>query len=464
MAACGGGGGGSSTPPPPPQPTITISGNKEVYRQDEPVVINFSASNLDQNTVSWAVANYDDESFKLDSVNGVFRNVETDYETPKSWLTLPAGKFSLTVTATDGAGKSASRSFQFIINAIPTGFFIAREPNPQGTATRTIGIDFTRDGVAYVESRAYRGNLTDLQYGGLTSQNLVCFGDSEISGALVEGAINCGGQLPSILNTTGYYWNDDLQYEKEILISTEFNEIANIEFSFSSDEDHDYRGTLRFFDAAGGLVETWSDIFLSNQRNSDGFSSSNERLVGRYVAVAAMAQYNTTVINYPDGRFFRDINWGSLILDVKSDYSFNTPADQACQISGTISPSSINELASANDTLGRYFSNNRTRNLETEYSALGCNDIDFTTSPEFIAASALPEPPIELSQVQGSAMFSVYERYDLGNDGEVIGLAIGGPGADQPFRFDVIKACNSDGSPTSFLQSELSYVCEGSAP
>ena len=315
-----------------------------------------------------------------------------------------------------------------------------------------------------MESRAYRGNLADVEYGGLTSQNLVCFGDSEISGARIEGAVNCGGQLPSTLSTTGYYWNDDVQYENEILVSTEFIEITDIEFSFSSDEDHDYKGTLRFLNAAGGLVETWSDISLSNQRNSDGFSSSNERLVGRYVATTALAQYNTTLINYPDGRFFREINWGSLILDIDADYSFTTPPDQTCQISGAIVPSSINELASVNATFGRYFANERTRNLETVYSALGCDDIDFTTSPEFVAAFSLPEPPIELSQVEGSAMFSVYERYDLNNDGEVIGLTVGAPGDERPFRFDVIKACNSDGSPTSFLPSELMYVCEGSAP
>ena len=61
-------------------------------------------------------------------------------------------------------------------------------------------------------------------------------------------------------------------------------------------------------------------------------------------------------------------------------------------------------------------------------------------------------------------MISVFERYDLGNEGEGIGLTVGGPGDDRPLRFDVIKACSSDGSPTSFLHNELSYIYAVSAP
>ena len=61
-------------------------------------------------------------------------------------------------------------------------------------------------------------------------------------------------------------------------------------------------------------------------------------------------------------------------------------------------------------------------------------------------------------------MISVFERYDLGYEGEVVGLTKGGPSDDRPFRFDVIKACNSDGSPTSFLQNDLSCTCTVSAP
>ena len=44
-------------------------------------------------------------------------------------------------------------------------------------------------------------------------------------------------------------------------------------------------------------------IFFLKSAQQRWLSSSNERLVGRYVAIAALAQYNTTVINYPDGRF-----------------------------------------------------------------------------------------------------------------------------------------------------------------
>lgn len=474
IASCGGGGGsGGSIAIAPPQPSVTVSGNRGTYRQDEPIVIDFSASNLDQNTISWSISNYDEESFKLDSVNGVFRNVETDFETSKSWLTLPARNFSLTVTATDGAGKSASRAFQFSIDAVPTGFFIASEPNPQGTAIRTVGIDFTRDGLAYFEAYAYRATVSDVERGALLrTQKLVCYGESTIDGALVEGSASCGGELASLLDSTGYYWNDDIQQEDEILVATEFNPIDAIEFSFSSGEDHDYTGTLNFYDASGGLVETWNNIHLANQLNSDGFSSSNERLVGRYLAFGAAAQYKTTVVPYPDGRFFREISPGSLVLDIKSDFSITSLDFQPCQIQGAIGTSSLDELESISGSLGDYFRNNRTRNLAATYSSLDCTPT-LSFPPELVTANGLhPEEPIDLSQSDGSALISVFEARGFligedSNQGDVIVITVAGPGNEGPFRFDLVKICDDEGTPTGYFGTpnyDPSVLCESNEP
>ena len=114
VSGCGGGGGGSSAPPTPPPPSVNISGNAGSYWIDEEIEIRFSTSNMDRNTISYTVSNFEEGyDFTLDSSNGVFKTITGQFTDP--------GEYSLTVTATDGAGKTASRSFQFDVHTVITG-------------------------------------------------------------------------------------------------------------------------------------------------------------------------------------------------------------------------------------------------------------------------------------------------------------------------------------------------------
>ena len=455
LANCGGGGGGGGdgVASTPPSPSISVQGNKGVYRQDEPIVIQFSASNMDQNTLSWSVANFDDNSFKLDSSNGVFRSVESDFETSKSWLTLTAGEYSLAVTATDGNGKTASRSFQFRVDLIPTGYFIAYEPQMAGTAPRILHIDFTRDGLAFIQSFGYRGTQDSVQTDTLMSENLTCFGDSQIMGAKLEATVNCGGKIASQLYDSGYYWNDN---RREIYISEEFNDVGSITLSFVMDEDNDLRGSINLYSPAGGLLESWDSSFLSEQiGGSDQWAAPNEDLAGRYVADYAESQYTTTV-NYPDGRFSRELVWGSLMLDIATDYSFSSPPQQACQITGSIDQASIDEwIAVTQNPEGGYIEANRQRIMGADYSAIGCNELETD-------GAIFGENPIDLNQSSGPALIGVIEQGRLSDwDNKIYRLVITGAGTTGPFRFDLIKVCEPDGNPISplFIDQELTAVC-----
>ena len=455
LANCGGGGGGGGggVASTPPSPTISVQGNKGVYRQDEPVVIQFSASNMDQNTLSWSVANFDDDAFKLDSSNGVFRSVESDYETSKSWLTTTAGEYSLTVTATDGNGKTASRSFQFRIDLIPTGYFIAYEPQMAGTAERTLHIDFTRDGLAFMQAFGYRGTQDSVIYGGLMTENLTCFGDSQIVGAKLDGTVNCGGKIASQLYDSYRYWNDT---GGEIYISEEFNDVGSITFSLVMDEYNDLRGSINLYSPAGGLLESWDSRFLSEQDFGQGFwVAPNEDLAGRYVAYAADSQYTTTV-TYPDGRFSRDLFWGSLMLDIATDYSFSSPPQQACQITGSMDQVSIDEwITVTQNPEGGHIRNNRQRIMGADYSAIGCNELG-------TGGTVFGENPINLNQSSGPALIGVLERGGISDwENKIDGLVITGAGTTGPFRFDLIKVCEPDGNPISplFIPEELTAVC-----
>lgn len=447
VSACGGGGGGSGgNSTSAPSPSITITGNENPFYQDEPVIIEFSASNMDQSTVSWSVSGYNEASFKLDTSRGIFRSVENDNETPNSWLTVPAGNYSHTVTATDGSGKTASRSFQFSVELIPTGYFIAQEPEPAGTAARTLNIDFTRDGGVLIQSFAYEGIELDVAEGTLMTRNLTCFGDAEINGAQLDGTATCGGSISTDLFDSGYYWSDT--YE-DIYTSMNFVSVGSIAFSIASDEDHDLQGDFTLYSPDGGVLESWTERFLSSQFSGD-WSYENTALTGRYVAVSAYSQYQTNLINFPDGRFARDIVWGSLIFDIESDFSISQPSDQTCLISGELTQSTLAEYVSfQSNPQGDYFRNNRARNITANYTASGCSDLILITPEEIVG-----EAPIDLTQSSGVALVAVFE----GGYG-IQGLAIAGGGDAQPFRFDVVKACELDGTPVPFLDPELASVC-----
>ena len=120
LSACGGGGGGGGSAPPP-QPSVTVSGNNGTYWQDDTISISFSVRNMDTTTVSYGVTgSLGNNNFVVDSSAGTFRTIDDDW--------TESGDYSLTVTATDGGGKTASRAFQFTVDTVMTGRYLVCDP------------------------------------------------------------------------------------------------------------------------------------------------------------------------------------------------------------------------------------------------------------------------------------------------------------------------------------------------
>ena len=73
VASCGGGGGGGGAAP---SPSVTVSGVKANYWQDETIAISFSVANMDRTTVNYSISGLDEGyDFTLDSKAGTFRTV-----------------------------------------------------------------------------------------------------------------------------------------------------------------------------------------------------------------------------------------------------------------------------------------------------------------------------------------------------------------------------------------------------
>ena len=97
---------------------------------------------MDTSTVSYAVTgSLGNNNFVVDSSAGTFRTVDDDW--------TESGSYSLTVTATDGGGKTASRAFQFTVDTVMTGYYEVCDPI-QGCVEeggRSVFIEATRDGI-----------------------------------------------------------------------------------------------------------------------------------------------------------------------------------------------------------------------------------------------------------------------------------------------------------------------------
>ncbi|WP_040817879.1 putative Ig domain-containing protein, partial [Aequoribacter fuscus] len=99
VASCGVGVGDKliDTASSPSSPSVTVSGVKANYWQDETIAISFSVANMDRTTVNYSISDLDEGyDFTLDSKAGTFRTVSDQY--------TDAGEYSYTVTATDGSG------------------------------------------------------------------------------------------------------------------------------------------------------------------------------------------------------------------------------------------------------------------------------------------------------------------------------------------------------------------------
>jgi hypothetical protein len=188
LTACGGGGGGGSSSIPA-SPSVSVNGNLGTYWQDDPVSISFSVSNMDSSTTSYSVAgSLGNNNFEVNSSSGTFTDISDDY--------LEAGDYSLTVTATDAGGKTASRSFQLTVDLIATGLLEACDPilGCYGDGGNSVIVASARDGQLAIYQTWLTGEGLDA--GVYDVRQLTCAGLISIDGIDFSGTATCDGWLP----------------------------------------------------------------------------------------------------------------------------------------------------------------------------------------------------------------------------------------------------------------------------
>jgi hypothetical protein len=233
VSACGGGGGGSSPSAAPPTPAVNVSGNDGTYWIDEEIEIRFSVNNMDSSTISYTVSNFEEGyDFTLDSTNGIFKTITGQFTDP--------GEYSLTVTATDGAGKTASRAFQFDVHTVITGDTFVE--NGDG---RNLNGRISRDGNFAIYQQW--GSDEEQQRGVWQGHSLLCSGQLQVDIEEYSGVAECKGKFPRGQASSGYYYG--------------LTELDRIEV-----EGVNTTGTVRFYEADGSLLETWADLYISTDQ------------------------------------------------------------------------------------------------------------------------------------------------------------------------------------------------------
>ena len=450
LTACGGGGGGSSAPPP--QPSVTVSGNAGTYWQDDTISISFSVRNMDTSTVSYAVTgSLGNNNFVVDSSAGTFRTVDDDW--------TESGSYSLTVTATDGGGKTASRAFQFTVDTVMTGYYEVCDPI-QGCVEeggRSVFIEATRDGIFSAGFWNYDG--TDWDSSDLTVHAFTCYGSLSVDGVSVNGSASCDGKYPQ----TPYSYQNSF---------TDYREVDRIEIT--TDLSQGLEGALSFYDPTGALIETW-DGSAGEYIERDYSWPTNTELRGRYAIIGIEYQYeHTTAINVWNGFFntYRQ-DWLPFLwhafLDDDANFLAGTPTfevdanhnivagpsvgtgESSCSISGAFSSLALGEYASTTNiptNPWRYGA----RTMSANYSATGCDTLVSSIVPiTLIFTGQEIDPPLSINQSSGQVIVDPYLRSYYPNGfyaGNEWTLAISGPGDTGPFIFYAGKVCDSDGTPT----------------
>lgn len=390
VASCGGGGGGGGGAAP--SPSVTVSGVKANYWQDETIAISFSVANMDRTTVNYSISGLDEGyDFTLDSKAGTFRTVSDQY--------TDAGEYSYTVTATDGSGKTASRSFQFRVDAVVTGsrFFYKED--------KSVVISRSRDGLTHITANragfdaAIRGYRVDI---------MLCFGETSVNGAAISGTLNCGGRLftPSGFETVS-----------RAQIETDVNDQGT--------------GSIVFYGSDGAQVEIWSESEAYSEEREDfrGWPTNTE-IPGRYLPVVIAYQYHY-------GYSFEEVNAGLFdaygpydIVDmpeivIGSDYKIVTevPASNtsACVLNGEIGQLALDEYDLVHGDKGESWRNSK-RQISGELQATNCSDVGVRSSG------------ISIDQPIGPFLAELNRT-----DGGELVLVFSGAGVDRPFTFAAVK-------------------------
>jgi len=449
LSACGGGGGGSA---PPPQPSVTVSGNNGTYWQDDTISISFSVRNMDTTTVSYAVTgSLGNNNFVVDSSAGTFRTIDDDW--------TESGSYSLTVTATDGGGKTASRAFQFTVDTVMTGYYEVCDPI-QGCVQeggRSVFVEATRDGNFSAGFWNYDG--VDWDSGINTIHVLTCYGSLNVDGVSVNGSASCDGKYPQTPYSYEYSYTD-------------YFEVDRIEIT--TDLALGLEGAISFYDPAGTLIETWDGSAGEYiERNYEW--PTNTQLEGRYAIIGIEYQYQHTTSNNIWAGFFNTYreDFGPFVwhefFDNDLAFMAGTPtfavdsnhnivagppvgaSDSSCSISGSFTSLSLGEYASTNNIPNnpwRYGA----RSMSANYNASGCDTLVSSITPiTFIFTGEEINPPLSINQSSGQVIVDPYLR-SYYPDGFYAGdewtLAISGPGDAGSFIFYAGKVCESDGTPT----------------
>ena len=450
-------------PLPPPQPSVTVSGNNGTYWQDDTISISFSVRNMDTSTVSYAVSGgFDEDYFVADAAAGTFKSIDGE--------PVQSGAYSMTVTATDGGGKTASRSFQFTVDVVMTGYYEACDPT-QGCDSeggRSVFIDATREGPMSIDFWAYDG--LDWQGGVSTVHHLTCFGSVDVDGADINGSNDCKGQFPQSV-----YFDNSGQPNGH----TDFRPIARIELT-TNFADSTY-GVLSFYDESGNLLETWETYIRQLQRNygqrgivNNSYWPTNAELQGKYALIAIQFQYQESVAFNVWSEFFQWVreDWGPFnrhefldndeqfiagtpIFDIDANHNFvpNNPVENvgSCAISGKIRSLSLNGYASTTSLSQNSWCCGG-RVMSVDYSATACDTLQATLIDyTFLFSGEVISPNVSINQSSGFATVDPYIRRYF-TDGQYVGedwaLSFQGPGDANPFEFFAAKVCNADGSAT----------------
>ena len=391
VASCGGGGGGGGGGAAP-SPSVTVSGVKANYWQDETIAISFSVANMDRTTVNYSISGLDEGyDFTLDSKAGTFRTVSDQY--------TDAGEYSYTVTATDGSGKTASRSFQFRVDAVVTGSRLFYKDE------RSLVISRSRDGLTAIFDAKGDFDVASL---GVRIDIMICFGETSVNGAAISGTLNCGGRLftPSGFETVS-----------RAQIETDVNDQGT--------------GSIVFFGSDGAQVAVWSE--------SEGYSEeiedfrgwpTNTEIPGRYLNLAIAHQYHYVYS-------FEEVDVGQLStfdsidrfvmpdMIIGSDYKIVTevPASNtsACVFNGEIGQLALDEYNLVHGDKGENWRNSL-RLISGELQATNCSDVGV---PFLDASIDQPLGPFlaELNRTDGGGLL----------------LLINGSGVDRPFLFAALK-------------------------
>ena len=427
LAGCGGGGGGGSGGGA--NPAVTVSGAKATYWQDEAIEISFSVANMDRATTNFSIAGLDEGyDFTLDSQAGTFQTVSDQY--------TDAGEYSYSVTATDGSGKTASRSFQFRVDAVITGLKLF--DNVDGS--RRLDIAASRDGLIAIFAPYLVSPVDEL-----VVNNLTCFGETSVVGSAISGTLNCGGQYPEQLTSDGR--------------ASGLRAIGSIQIEIDVKDQN--TGALTFLDSDGTQVEVWleSESTLQDAQSPADFPPrwpANVELQGKYIPYWVLHQYKARYsFQYvQDGNQIKP--WDELSVDqpliiVGPDYKIVSegPANNssACVINGEISQLSLDEYA--------FEYGNKSLDLRTgpriisgEIDATNCSNLGVEFGDKTI------------DQPLGPFLASVGMSFYSPTAPVVDRLDFFGSGIDRPFWFRAVKICNTDGSATPFNNLVLQLSCE----